>query len=131
MRIGFLIVCLLIPIAARSSEGECKACTKQYSSCLAVAKGIASAIQNCQSDEGARQEAHLKEAYRQALKKLPSESKQELREIQRLWINYRIKNVRFLIGDGRSGLKIEATRSWLELTSMRVGELRYLAALDQ
>jgi uncharacterized protein YecT (DUF1311 family) len=98
---------------------------------LAVAKGIASAIQNCQSDEGARQEAHLKEAYRQALKKLPSESKQELREIQRLWINYRIKNVRFLIGDGRSGLKIEATRSWLELTSMRVGELRYLAALDQ
>lgn len=63
--------------------------TPAYAACLEGAAGVTVLIRECISEEHARQDALLNEAYRQLIGRLDSEARSDLRDAQRTWIAFR------------------------------------------
>jgi uncharacterized protein YecT (DUF1311 family) len=95
----------------------------KFSKCIADAKGVTYAIQECQMKESKLLEARLNTAYRSAKNKLSPDRGRELQEVQRQWLRYRTLNCRFYVDTGLSGYKIESDACWLALSASRAKEL--------
>ncbi len=117
--IGILVA---VPSASYASEPR-EHYSPEFSSCISDAKGIAHAIQECQTKESARLEARLNNAYLAAKKKLSPDRGKELQEVQRQWLRFRTLNCRFYVDSGASSYKIESEACSLALTASRAKEL--------
>ncbi|WP_341645228.1 lysozyme inhibitor LprI family protein [Thauera sp. SDU_THAU2] len=116
------LVCLCI-----SAHASDDLYSPAYAQCMDTSGGVTAAMHDCIGEEHARQDARLNAAYKKLTALLPAERKNELRAVQRLWIQYRDANCRFYADpDGGTLATLRAGLCGLEMTAQRAKELELL-----
>lgn len=95
-----------------------------YTRCMDDSGGVTSHMLDCITTELHMQDARLNHAYRAAMQALDAAQKSRLRDVQRLWIQYRDANCR-LLGrlTGGSIDQINGATCLLDMSRERADEL--------
>ena len=98
--------------------------SNQYKQCMDNSAGVTIEMRTCNGDELKRQDKRLNKAYKQAMKVLDVQHRDELKKVQRLWIKYRDAKCDFLFGltGGTMDLLIGGS-CYVNMTEKRAGEL--------
>ncbi|MDY0413318.1 MAG: DUF1311 domain-containing protein [Gammaproteobacteria bacterium] len=103
--------------------------TKQFSTCMDKTGGVTSAMLNCIRAETVIQDAKLNTVYKKLGEQLTLARKNELRAVQRLWIQYRDANCGFYADpDGGTLAIVTGNDCVLEETALRAKELESFLA---
>ena len=119
-RLLFLLSLIILPVIT-SAEMQT---SPEYKSCMDKSGGVTLAMRICNGNELKYQDAILNKNYKQAMKVLDSKHRDELKKVQRLWIQYRDVKCDFLFGltGGTMDLLIGGS-CYIEMTSQRADEL--------
>ena len=97
---GLLIAALSATPAATQTQTQIeKRYTRDYSQCMDASEGVTSAMMDCIGMEIERQDARLNQAYVMVMRPLPRAKKDNLRGLQRAWINQRDARCQRAIAD--------------------------------
>ena len=77
---------LLVSVSLLSAESNY---SKAYKTCMDNSGGVTLKMRMCNGDEIKQQDKMLNTNYKQAMKVLTKEKKDELKKVQRLWMKYR------------------------------------------
>ncbi|MBY0611147.1 MAG: lysozyme inhibitor LprI family protein [Beijerinckiaceae bacterium] len=103
------------------------ALSKTYSSCMDASGGVTSAMLDCADKELKRQDARLNKAYQELAKAQTPKRRDELKAVQRLWIQFRDANCSFYEDPDRgTSAAIAASGCVLAATAVRAAELESL-----
>lgn len=98
--------------------------TEQFSVCMDKSEGVTSAMLNCIRAETTIQDARLNATYKKLREQLTPERKVELRDVQRIWIQYRDANCSFYADpDGGTLATVMSNDCVLQETAARAKEL--------
>lgn len=99
--------------------------TPAYAACMDRASGVTVSMRECISEEHARQDALLNEAYRQLMRRLGTEGQNDLRNAQRAWIAFREAECVYR-ASGETGTMgpVIIDSCWLGFTTERVAKLQ-------
>jgi uncharacterized protein YecT (DUF1311 family) len=98
--------------------------SKQFTVCVDEAAGVTSSTVDCIAAETKRQDLRLNQAYKNLIETLTPSRKQELLDIQRLWIKFRDANCNFYYDpDGGSIVRVLSANCVMDMTAERAGEL--------
>ncbi len=104
--------------------------SKEYTQCMKNSGGVTLEMRLCNGDEVARQDKMLNKNYKQSMKVLDKEKKEELKKVQRLWMKYRDVKCGFLGGlTGGTMDMIMSGDCVLEMTAGRAGELKSIGTM--
>lgn len=116
---SLLTLCIVGPVIADDSLF-----TEQFSVCMDKSDGVTFAMLDCIRAETAIQDARLNATYKKLREQLTPARKIELRDVQRIWIQYRDANCSFYYDpDGGSLARIMSNDCVLEETASRAKEL--------
>lgn len=99
--------------------------TPAYVACMDRASGVTVSMRECISEEHARQDALLNEAYRQLIRRLGTEGQTDLRNAQRAWIAFREADCVYR-ASGETGTMgpVIIDSCWLGFTTERAAKLQ-------
>ena len=119
-RLLFLLSLIILPVTT-SAEIQT---SPEYKSCMDKSGGVTLAMRICNGNELKYQDAILNKNYKQAMKVLDSQHRNELKKVQRQWMKYRDAKCNFLFGltGGTMDLLIGGS-CYIEMTSQRADEL--------
>lgn len=101
---------------------------EDYDACIDASGGVTLEIMTCNGEEHARQDKRLNAAYKTAMSELSEQRKNELRAVQRLWLQFRDANCQFFADpDGGTAAAMSASSCHLEMTALRARELESLS----
>jgi uncharacterized protein YecT (DUF1311 family) len=101
-----------------------------YSKCVNNAGGVTSSMLECGAKEYKVQDAKLNKMYKTAMSKLDPQGKTKLKNVQRIWVQYKEAKCGFY--DGLSGGTMDALNSsgcTIEETALRAQELEGIAGM--
>ena len=89
-----LIAALILasPLLAQAQKPKL---TAEYNKCIDKSGAVDPKILECMSDEYARQDRRLNQAYKKLLSQQTPDRKQQLQDVQRLWMKYTEANCDF------------------------------------
>jgi uncharacterized protein YecT (DUF1311 family) len=116
---------LLASCASAAKAQDDASNTPAYESCLDRASGVTVSMRECISEEHARQDTLLNEAYRDLMRRLGTEGQTDLRNAQRAWIAFREAECAYR-GSGETGTigPVIIDSCWLGFTTERAATLR-------
>lgn len=103
-----------------------------YSVCMRQSGGVTLEMHRCLSGEIVRQDNRLNRIYRQLMARLPEQRREQLRQVQRLWIKWRDGNCGFY-ADPQGGTMhaVMAEDCVRKTTAARAKELeRFMETMD-
>lgn len=101
-----------------------------YSKCVNNAGGVTSSMLDCDAKEYKVQDAKLNKMYKAAMSQLDAQGKNKLKNVQRIWVQYKEAKCGFY--DGLSGGTMDALNSsgcTIEETALRAQELESIAGM--
>jgi uncharacterized protein YecT (DUF1311 family) len=101
-----------------------------YSKCVNNAGGVTSSMLECNEKEYKVQDAKLNKMYKTAMSKLDPQGKTKLKNVQRIWVQYKEAKCGFY--DGLSGGTMDALNSsgcTIEETALRAQELEGIVGM--
>lgn len=101
-----------------------------HSKCVDKSDGVTSMMLECDAKEYKVQDAKLNKMYKVAISKLDDQGKTKLKNVQRIWVQYKEAKCRFY--DGLSGGTMDALNSsgcTIEETALRAQELESIAGM--
>ena len=120
---------IFTPPAQNNREVDNKGYSKQYQRCLDNSGGITTEMRNCNGNELKFQDNLLNKHYKQAMKVLDTKHRDELKKVQRLWMQYRDAKCGFLFGlTGGTMDLIMGGGCHVDMTAERAQELNSIAA---
>jgi uncharacterized protein YecT (DUF1311 family) len=112
---------------AHAAGGE-ELYSPQFAACMDKAGGVTAKMIDCFSTETKAQDVRLNAAYKRLMEGLTPARKQELTEVQRMWLKYRDANCKFYADpDGGTLARVNANSCFLTATAERAEELQHLA----
>lgn len=125
MVVNIKSVLLLIILLITANSVYCEEIySSQYDQCMDASNGVTYEMKECMNSEFQYQDRKLNKLYKKLMNSLSNDRKNELREVQRLWIAYTEKNCDFYdVPDGGSLEKLSAQSCMLSSTAARVREL--------
>ncbi|MGY2373833.1 lysozyme inhibitor LprI family protein [Pseudomonas sp. SDO524_S393] len=123
--VPFIASALFLGLSGTASAADNPALTK----CLDGANTTAAMV-TCNVNETKVQDARLNKAYQAAIKLQQGDKKQQLQNVQRLWIKYRDANCGFM-GSASGGTidQVNGAACVLDMTQTRAAELESLLPL--
>ncbi len=98
--------------------------TRQYDNCMDQSEGVTQAMVECMGQEYDIQDARLNAAYRQLRANLTDSRATQLRDVQRLWIQWRDANCGFYNDpEGGTLARVLANECMVTTTAQRAAEL--------
>ncbi|WP_340123064.1 lysozyme inhibitor LprI family protein [Methylobacter svalbardensis] len=105
--------------------------SQTFSTCMDQSGGVTTAMIECMGAETERQDVLLNQAYKEVMASLSSERKQQLQEVQRLWLKYRKANCDFYYDpDGGTLARVSANDCFMSATAARAKELEAFKQQD-
>ena len=99
--------------------------TKSYNTCMDNSGGVTMNMLECTNQEIKHHDTLLNAHYKQAMKSLEQGKKEELKNVQRMWIKYRDAKCGFYVGlSGGTMDRIIASGCYLDMTAQRAAELK-------
>jgi uncharacterized protein YecT (DUF1311 family) len=129
LRILTLLGALALSTAfnAHAAGGEALM-SPQFSACMDKSGGVTAKMITCMMTETKAQDARLNAAYKRLMNGLTPERKQELTEVQRMWLKYRQANCNFYADpSGGTMAAVNANSCFLTATAERAEELQHMA----
>ncbi|TWH77204.1 uncharacterized protein YecT (DUF1311 family) [Azomonas agilis] len=119
---------ILLSVSLSVSAFEDEDYSSAYNQCMDKADGVTIPMVECAMAEFQRQDTLLNQNYKAALKTLAPEKQKQLREIQRLWIQFRDAECSFYGNlTGGSIDRITSSSCMMEITKARADDLGALA----
>lgn len=120
MRWVLSVLCVALVFGVMADDGY----SSEYSSCIGKTEGVTIEIQNCTSEETAKQDARLNRAYKAVIATLNPDRAKEMKEVQNSWLIYRNLVCKFYKDpDGRTSAAINLTGCFLGMTKDRAKDL--------
>ena len=121
MKIALLIMTVSLSLLAEGSVHY----SGTYQQCLDNGGGVTTNMRLCNSKELKYQDKLLNNNYKQAMKRLDKDKKDELKKVQRLWVKYRDarRNFQFGITGGTIDL-LNGDSCLIDMTAQRAEELK-------
>lgn len=121
----FILSLSLSPLSLALEDQEY---STAYSQCMDKSDGVTTNMVDCTTAELQRQDARLNQNYKAAIKELTPEKQKQLRDIQRLWIQFRDAECGFY-SDLTGGTidRIFSSSCLLKQTKVRADDLGELA----
>ncbi|MDI1231637.1 MAG: lysozyme inhibitor LprI family protein [Methylobacter sp.] len=117
--IAGLIAAIVQPAGAADED-----LSQAFSICMDQAGGVTQSMIECIGAETERQDVLLNKAYKEVIAGLSSERKQQLQDVQRLWLKYRKANCDFYYDpDGGTLARVSANDCFMSATAARAKEL--------
>lgn len=117
--IAGLMAAIVQPAAAADED-----LSQTFSICMDQAGGVTQSMIECMAAETERQDVLLNKAYKGVMLGLASERKQQLQDVQRLWLKYRKANCDFYYDpDGGTLARVSANDCFMSATAARAKEL--------
>ena len=102
----------------------------QYKTCLDNSAGVTVAMRTCNGNELKYQDKLLNKYYKQAMKVLDTQHRDELKKVQRLWLKYRDAKCDFLFGlTGGTIDVLMGGACHVEMTGERAQELESIVSM--
>ena len=115
---------LLTPALGSAQEATY---SKTYTACMDASGGVTSVMLDCADKELKRQDARLNKAYQELAKAQTPTRRDELKTVQRFWIQFRDANCAFYEDPDRgTSAAIAASGCMLAATAARAAELELL-----
>lgn len=120
-------ICVVLTIFSGLAIGDTPDSTA-YNQCMDKSGGVTTNMLDCATAEFQRQDARLNQNYKAAIKELSPEKQKQLRDIQRLWIQFRDAECGFY-SDLTGGTidRIFSSSCLLKQTKVRADDLAELA----
>lgn len=101
-----------------------------YSKCVNNAGGVTSSMLECDAKEYKVQDAKLNKMYKTAMSKLDDQGKSRLKNVQRIWVQYKEAKCGFYEGlSGGTMDSLNASGCTIEETALRAKELEDIAGM--
>lgn len=128
MRTLTLLGALALSVAFNAHAAGEELMSPQFSACMDKSGGVTAKMINCMATETKSQDVRLNAAYKRLMNGLTPARKQELTEIQRMWLKYREANCKFYADpDGGTIAAVNANSCFLTATAERAEELQHMA----
>jgi uncharacterized protein YecT (DUF1311 family) len=115
-------------LLATSWAGAAGATSPDYDKCVDKTEGVTSAMRDCATIEGDRQDRELNALYKQAMGLRDAAAREQLRLQERAWLKMRSAQChKVLMENDGTGALLDSDGCWLDLTDKRIAELRALA----
>jgi uncharacterized protein YecT (DUF1311 family) len=116
-----------LTLSFSAAQAQDRQLSATYKTCMEKSGGVTVSMLDCASDEIDRQDTRLNKAYKALTVGLKPARRQELVEVQRLWVRFRKANCDYYADpDGGTASSLASSSCFLDMTAARASELEDL-----